>query len=80
MNTNMAQLFQMIQSSGNPQQFVLNMMQERVGNNPFFNNLLELAKQDKTGDIEAIARNMFREKGLDFDKEFNSFRNSLGIK
>lgn len=81
MNTNMdiKQLFNFLQSSGNPQEFVYNMVEERMGNNPLAMNILNLAKQNKTGEIEGIARNLFKEQGRDFDKEFNSFRKILGL-
>jgi hypothetical protein len=42
-------------------------------------NLLSLAKQGDGKSIENIAKNMMKEKGLDFDKEFNSFKNTLGL-
>lgn len=76
---NPMQLIQMIQSSQNPQQFAMNMIKERMGQNPMFNNLFALAEQNKTAEIEAVARNMCREKGMDFDKEFNNFKNMLGL-
>ena len=50
-----------------------------MGNNPLFANLLSLAKANNTSEIETIARNMFKEKGMDFDKEFNSFKQNFGF-
>jgi hypothetical protein len=40
-------------------------------------NLLDLAKSNRTADIEQIARNMCAAQGLDFDKEFSSFKAGL---
>jgi hypothetical protein len=40
-------------------------------------NLLDLAKNNRTADIEQIARNMCAAQGLDFDKEFSSFKAGL---
>lgn len=77
---NMFQLMKMIQQSGNPQNFVLSMLQKQAGSNPLFNNLLSLAKQNKTEEILEIAENMCKERGLDFNKEFSSFKSSLGLK
>ena len=37
------------------------------------NNLMKLAKSGNKSEIEDIARNMCKEKGIDFDKEFSSF-------
>ena len=37
-------------------------------------NLLTMAKDGRTAEIEAFARNVAREKGVDFDKEFSKFK------
>lgn len=82
MNTNgmdINQLLNFLKASGDPKQFVYNMMQERAGGNPILQNILELAQQNKTGEIEGIARNLLKEQGRDFDKEFNGFRKFLGF-
>ena len=42
-------------------------------------NLLSLAQQGKTADIEKIARNICAQRGVDFDKEFTAFKQSLGL-
>ena len=80
MNSNMnpMQLMQMLKS-GNPQSFVFQMLEQNAQNNPFFANILQLAKNNKTSEIEQIAINMCKEKGIDFNKEFNSFKNNLGL-
>ena len=77
---NPMQLIQMIKNGGNLQQLALSMLEQNAGSNPVINNLLNLAKEGKTDEIEDIARNMFKEQGKDFDKEFNSFKQSLGFK
>ena len=46
---------------------------------PFAANLLQLAKGNKSGEIEQIARNLAKEKGIDFDTEFNNFKKTLGL-
>lgn len=72
-------LINFVKSSSNPQQFMLNMLEERAENNPMMQNLLQLAKQGKTKDIQQIARNTFKEQGRDFDKEFSDFKKTLGL-
>ena len=72
-------LINFVKSSSNPQQFMLNMLEERARNNPMMQNLLQLAKQGKTKDIQQIARNTFKEQGRDFDKEFADFKKTLGL-
>jgi hypothetical protein len=43
-------------------------------------NLLKLAREGKTAEIEQLARNLSKESGIDFDTEFNAFKQSLGLK
>lgn len=43
-------------------------------------NLLSLAKQNKSNEIETIVRNIAQQRGIDFDKEFGAFKQMLGIK
>lgn len=78
-NMNPIQLINMIKKSQNPKQFVYNIVEDSMGNNPLFANLLNLAKDNKTAEIETVARNIFKEKGLDFDKEFEAFRKNYNL-
>lgn len=58
-----------------PQQMVMNML---GGNdNPMINNLKEMAQNGNQEGIETFARNMFKEQGRDFDKEFASFMSNF---
>ena len=78
-NTNPMQILQFVKKSKNPQQAIYNIVEKQMGNNPIFSNLLALAKNNKGEEIENIARNLCKERGVDFDKEFNSFRQNLGL-
>lgn len=78
-NMNPIQLISMAKQSQNPKQFVYNIVENNMGSNPLFANLLNLAKSNKTAEIETVARNIFKEKGLDFDKEFNAFKQNFGL-
>lgn len=78
-NMNPMQIMQFIRNSGNPQQFMMNMLEQQSGNNPMMANLLNLAKANKTSDIEQIARNMLKEQGRDYDKEFANFKQMFGL-
>ncbi len=71
--------FMQMAKNGNPQQMVMNMLQQNAQGNPMFANILSLAQNGNTQEIENIVRNMAREKGIDFDKEFNSFRQMFGL-
>lgn len=77
-NLNFTEFINMIKK-GNPQQNMLNILQERAQNNPMFANMLSLAQSGNTQEIENIARNVAKEKGLDFDREFNSFKQKFGL-
>ena len=46
-------------------------------NNPILNNVIDMAQKGDTKGVENFARNICKQKGLDFDKEFNKFRNTL---
>ena len=80
MNVNPMQLIQMIKSGQNPQQLVMYILEQQMQNTPMGANLLSLAKQNRSADIEQIARNLCQQSGRDFDKEFNAFKQMLGIK
>lgn len=77
-NPNFAQFIDMVKR-GNPQQNMLNLLKERAQGNPMFANMLSLAQSGNTQEIENIARNVAKEKGIDFDTEFNSFKQKFGL-
>ena len=77
---NPMQIIMAIRNGQNPQQIVMNMLQERMSQTPMGQNLITLAQNNQTAQIEQIARNICNQRGIDFDKEFNSFKDSLGIK
>lgn len=78
-NANFLELVQCMRTAKNPQEMACTLVEQKMGSNPFFSNLLQLARGGRGNEIEAIARNALKEKGLDFDKEFNSFRKSMGL-
>jgi len=77
-NMNILQLIQLVKNNPNPPAFVMQMLQAQSGNNPLFANLLNLAQNGNTAGLEDFARNVFKEKGLDFNQEFNSLKQMLG--
>ncbi len=76
---NPMQIIQMIRNGQNPQQLAMNLLEQNMGSTPMGQNLIELAKNGQTADIERIARNLAKQRGIDFDKEFTSFRQMLGL-
>lgn len=59
-----------------PQQFITNNI---MGNNsnPMIGKLVEMAQSGNSQGIENFARNLMKEKGRDFDKEFSEFMNQI---
>lgn len=51
----------------NPQQYVMNEIANQ--NNPILNNMIKLAQEGKNQEVEQIARNIMKSKGIDYDKE-----------
>lgn len=74
-----AQLIQMIKNGANPQQLVMQILENGMSENPIYANLAQLAKDNRTAEIEAFARNVAKERGIDFDKEFCDFKRALGF-
>jgi len=79
-NESMKMIINMMRSGKNPQQMVMAMLNQRAQGNPFAQNLLILANNHDEKGLTQVAKNILKEKGLDFDKEFNSFKSNLGIK
>ena len=77
---NPMQLIQAIKSGQNPQQLLMGILEKQAQSSPLSANLLELAKKKDGTSIENIARNLCQSKGIDFDKEFSSFKQQLGVK
>lgn len=77
-NVDPRRLIQMIRQGQNPQQLMLSVLEEQAGS-PMGRNLLNLARNGQTQEIEKIARNLCKERGMDFDQEFMKFRQMFGI-
>ena len=76
-NPNM--LIQMIKQGQNPQQLMLSILREQAYNNPLGKNLLNLAQEGRTDELEKVVRNIYAQQGgKDFDQEFKAFKQSLG--
>ena len=77
MNVNPMQLIQMIKGGRNPQQLLMNILQEQGNNNPIIQNAFNLAKNGNTGALQMIARNLAQQRGLDYDKELANLQHYL---
>ena len=76
---NQQDIIKMIREGKNPQQVLLNLLDQQAQNNPMYANLATLARENRGKEIEAIARNLAKERGIDFDKEFMNFRKTYGL-
>ena len=74
MPTNMIDFIKVVKQ-GNPQAFIMNVLQQDAQKgNPIAVNLIQMINSGDSRGIEQVARNIAKEKGIDFDKEFNSFK------
>ena len=58
-----------------PKEMVLKMLGQN--SNPMINNLIQMAEKGDNKGIENFARNIFKDRGMDFDKEFSNFMNNM---
>lgn len=58
-----------------PSAIVTNMVNEAANQgNPVMQSLAGLIKNGDTNQIETVVRNIAKERGVDYDKEFKAFR------
>ena len=75
-------MFRLIGSFQNqdPSVLVSNMVNEAASQgNPIMQNLANLIKEGKTEEIEKVVRNIAKERGMDYDKEFKAFRDTFKL-
>ena len=72
-------LVQAIKNGQNPQQLMLNILQNNMSSSPMSANLYQLARSGNTAEIEKIVRNIAKSQGIDFDTEFPAFVEKLGL-
>lgn len=75
---NPMQIIQMIKGGSNPQQLLMSILQGNMGNTPMGQNLMTLVQNSDKQGLEKIARNLCQQKGVNFDQEFNAFKQMLG--
>ena len=74
---NPMQIIQMIKGGSNPQQLLMSILQGNMGNTPMGQNLMTLVQNGDKQGLEKIARNLCQQKGVNFDQEFNAFKQML---
>lgn len=58
-----------------PKDMAMSMLKNN--SNPVFKNLLDMANNNETEKLEQFARNICKEKNIDFDKDFADFMNNF---
>jgi hypothetical protein len=66
----------MMRKGYNPEQIMMNVLENRMKGTPMGENLINLARSGNTKEIEKIARNMY---GDNFDEQFKKFRSYYGL-
>ena len=79
-NVNPMLLVQAIKNGQNPQQLMLNILENNMSGTPLGDNLIQMVRTGNGPGIEQIVRNIAQQRGIDFDKEFPIFLNMMGIK
>lgn len=72
---NSINMIKMMIGKGNPKEMVMNMLKNN--SNPVFANLIDMANKGDTKGVENFARNVMKEKGMDYDTEFNKFKDNF---
>lgn len=78
MNNPMQMIMSLLQSGKNPQAIITQMMKNNT--NPVIANAFNLMQQGKNDEVEQIARNLCKTRGMDYEKEFNTFKSMIGRK
>lgn len=69
-----------LNNGGSLQNAIEKAMQKTVQNNnanPMFINLIKIAEKGDSKGVENFARNLFKEQGRDFDKEYSEFKKNF---
>lgn len=76
---NLLNIFQMAKN-GNPKQFMQSMMgNSQIMQNPMAKNTIEMAQKGDMSGIEQMARNLCKEKGINADEIYNSYKQKFGM-
>lgn len=75
MNNNPIELIKNFMKQGNPQQLVEQLVLNNT--NPMIRQLVEKAKRGDSKAVEEFARNIYKQQGRDFDKEFSQFMSNF---
>lgn len=72
---NPIEIIKNLMGNNSPQQIAMQLLGNNT--NPMINNLVNMAMNGDTKGVETFARNFYKERGLDFDKEFSNFMSNF---
>ena len=72
---NQINIIKMMMGKMSPKDMAVKMLENN--SNPVFANLIDMANKGDTKGVEKFARNVMKEKGIDYDKEFSEFMNNF---
>ena len=72
---NQMRFINMLKGIKNPKDAVISMI--KTNNNPIIKNLVEMAEKGDNQGVENFARNLYKQQGRDFDKEYNEFMSNF---
>lgn len=75
MNNNSIQQLRDFMKQGNPRQLVEKLVMNNT--NPMIKQLIQKAQNGDTQGVEEFARNIYKQQGRDFDKEFSDFMSNF---
>ena len=75
MNNNSIQQLKEFMKQGNPRQLVEKLVMNNT--NPMIKQLIQKAQSGDTKGVEEFARNIYKQQGRDFDKEFSDFMSNF---
>nr|DAL09012.1 MAG TPA_asm: hypothetical protein [Bacteriophage sp.] len=68
-------MIKMMMGKMSPKDMAMKMIENN--SNPVFANLIDMANKGDTKGVEDFARNICKEKNIDFDKDFTNFMNNF---
>lgn len=68
-------VIKMMMGKMSPKDMAMKMIENN--SNPVFANLIDMANKGDTKGVEDFARNICKEKNIDFDKDFTDFMNNF---
>lgn len=77
MAVNPMQLIQLIKGGQNPQQLVMNILQQQEQNNPILDNAINMAQNGNISGLELLARNLAAQRGLNYDQQLANLKKQL---